>query len=229
MSPVAIAFLSLFALLVVWLLTSFHFRVIWSETSRVIAFRWLFVTIGTDLKRKRFQLSLFGLRVFSRATDRRKPKKKKKQKPKKKKKKKRKRGRFSIRQLWRERDLIVEVIRIAFRFIVNLIRRIRIDRLHVEAQIATPDPAWTGFLYGTLAGITYPLNAAVPSISLAVRPDFESDRPTVNGELAIHLRLIHPVGGVIRLLFALPKWRLIRVLWKNRRRKSKIKEKQKGG
>lgn len=71
--------------------------------------------------------------------------------------------------------------------LAGLLRPVRFHRLHVDADVGLSDPAGTGQLYGLLAPVIYALPRS-PSVSIAVRPDF--DGPRLEGEVAASLRVI---------------------------------------
>ena len=124
-------------------------------------------------------------------------------------KRRRRRGRSgnapSVRQLWRDRRRILATLRAFF-------GRIRLRRLRVGAVIASPDPAWTGWL----SGLAYAGRGALPErvrLGVRLRPDFTSETPEVEGELAVRLQ------PWILAALALRVWWIVRRARRARRRR----------
>ncbi|MCK4245022.1 MAG: DUF2953 domain-containing protein [Candidatus Omnitrophica bacterium] len=134
-------------------------------------------------------------------------------------KKKKKKGRgFEIFDLWREKDLLSRVLCIFFRFLKDILRCIHLDRFFVEADIATPDPALTGTIYGGLYAVCVSVNSISPNLKLKVQPDFQKEVPSGNADIAISTKAIDVVGAILKMFFALPKIKIIRTFIKRKRR-----------
>ncbi|MFQ6031643.1 MAG: DUF2953 domain-containing protein [Candidatus Zixiibacteriota bacterium] len=127
-----------------------------------------------------------------------------------------KKKRFEVLDLWKERDLLNRVLRILLQFLKDMVRRIHLDKVVVEADIATPDPALTGFIYGGLYALSVPTNFIAPNIRIKVQPDFENEIPYGRAEMALSTRLINVLGATLKMFFALPKIEIIRTFIKRR-------------
>ena len=188
-----------------------HLHLILNEKRKSITFGWLFIILGANLKAKTFELRLFNQRIVSgRFREKRKEKVKKAEKKKKKK--------FEVLDLWKERDLLSRVLCIFFRFLKDMLRRIHLDRFFVEADIATPDPALTGTIYGGLYAVCVSVNSISPDLRLKVQPDFQKEVPSGNADIAISTKAIDVVGAILKMFFALPKIKIIRTFIKRKRR-----------
>ena len=182
-----------------------------NEQKRSIAFGWFFIVLGANLKTKTFELHFFNQRIVSR-----KFREKRKEKVKKVKKKKKKR--FEVLDLWKEKDLLSRVLRIFLRFLKDMLKSINLDKAFLDVDIATPDPALTGTIYGGLYPVCASVNSISPKLSLDVRPDFINEIPRTRAEAALSTRLINTLGATLRMFFALPKIRIIRTFLKIKRR-----------
>jgi hypothetical protein len=210
-----------FCLIVLVLLLLFlpvRLHLILDEKKRVISLGWLFMMLGTDLVSKTFELRLFSQRIISLRF--RKKTKEKDEVKKVKKGKKKGRG-FDVIKLWKEKDLLTQVFFIFFLFLKDILRSIRVNRFWVDADIATPDPALTGVIYGGLYALSYPTNFVSPHIRIKIRPDFENDIPRGKGEVAFTTRLINTIGAILRMFFALPKIRIIKIFLKRKKEVNK--------
>jgi hypothetical protein len=214
----AILYLILFFLIVLILLGLFlpvRLHLILDEKKRSVSLGWFFMMLGADLLSKTFELRLFNQRIISRKM-RKKPKEKKEVK---KVKKIRKKGRgFEILDLWKEKDLLSRVLCIFFRFLKDMFRSIRLDRLFVDADIATPDPALTGTIYGGLYPVCLSVNSISSDLRLKIQPDFEGEIPRGKVEVAFSTRLINTVGATLKMFFALPKIKIIKTFVRRKRR-----------
>ncbi len=192
-----------------------HLHLILNEKRKSISLGWFFMVLGADLVSKTFELRLFSKRIISRTM--RKKRKEKEEVKKVKKKKKKGRG-FDVSDLWKERDLLSRVLCIFFRFLKDMLRRIHLDRFFVEADIATPDPALTGTIYGGLYAVCVSVNSISPNLRLKVQPDFQKEVPSGNADIAISTKAIDVVGAILKMFFDLPKIKIIRTFIKRKRR-----------
>jgi len=192
-----------------------HLHLILNEKRKSISLGWFFMVLGVDLASKTFELRLFSQRIISRTM--RKKRKEKEEVKKVKKKKKKGRG-FDVSDLWKERDLLSRVLCIFFRFLKDMLRRIHLDRFFVEADIATPDPALTGTIYGGLYAVCVSVNSISSNFNLKVQPDFQKEVPSGNADIAISTKAIDVVGAILKMFFALPKIKIIRTFIKRKRR-----------
>jgi hypothetical protein len=164
---------------------------------------------------KTSELRLFNQRIISRKMGK-KPKDKAK-KIEEKKKKKKGRG-LEIMDLWKERDLLPKVVVVILRFLRDVLKNIRLNQLFLAADIATPDPALTGTIYGGLYPVCASVNSFSPKVSLELQPDFINQIPRGRADVAVSTRLINTCGAILRMFFALPKTRIIRTILKIKRR-----------
>ena len=204
-----------FVLILIGLFLSVRLHLILNEQVKSITFGWFFIILGANLKAKTFELRLFSQRIISGKL--RKKQKEKEEVKKAKKKKKKGRG-FEIFDLWREKDLLSRVLCIFFRFLKDILRCIHLDRFFVEADIATPDPALTGTIYGGLYAVCVSVNSISPNLKLKVQPDFQKEVPSGNADIAISTKAIDVVGAILKMFFALPKIKIIRTFIKRKRR-----------
>jgi len=207
--------LSIFLLLIVVitsivLFSSIFFRLVLDDKRKRGSLNWLFGSFFWDWSAKKTGFDLFNQRIWSGTL-------KKKEKPKKEKKKKKK---LNYIALWQEKDVMAKTAKIALSSVSDLLRKSKLEKLLLDARIATPDPALTGVMYGGISSISFPLQTFVRNASIKVYPDFETDLPKAKGEISVKTKLLDIFWILIRTLFLLPKIaiiRLIRKLKKSRR------------
>jgi len=214
----SVLYLIIFFVVVLILLGLFlpiRIHLILDEKKKSVSLGWFFMMLGADFVSKTFELRFLNQRIISRKL---RKKRKEKEVVKKAKKIKKKRRGFDVSDLWKEKDLLTRVLVVFVRFIRDMLRSIRLNRFFVEADIATPDPALTGTIYGGLYALSVPTNFVSPNIRLKVQPDFENEIPRGRAEVAFNTRLVNAIGATLRMFFALPKIRLIRTFLKVKRR-----------
>lgn len=192
------------------LLVPIRLQLILNDRKKSVIFSWLIVDLDSNLKEKTFELSLFNQNII-----RKKFKKKAKEKIKKAKKKGRK---LNIVDLWHKRDLLFQVIPIVLRFFLDIIRAIRWDKLFVEVDVATPDPALTGVLYGGLCVVKGSTDYFLPHAHIKLRPDFVNQFPRGSAETVFRIRLLNVVAPVSKMFFAMPKIKIVRTFLATKRR-----------
>ncbi len=192
------------------LLVPIRLELILNDRKKLIAFSWLWIDVGSNLKEKAFELSLFNQKVI-----RKEFKKKAKEKVKKAKKKGRK---LNISDLWHKRDLLFQVIPIVLRFFLNILRAIRWDRFSVDVNMATPDPALTGILYGQLCAVRYSTDCFFPNARIRVQPDFVNQLPRGSAETVFSIRPLNIIAPVLKMFFAMPKIQLVKTFILKKRR-----------
>lgn len=85
-------------------------------------------------------------------------------------------------------------------------RAIKIDRLHLQMQVASADAAATGLLYGqimALAGMIYPFlaqNFKIKDCRIVIEPDFEHQKLAWTGALSAAVRPIRLMAIAVRHL-----------------------------
>lgn len=104
------------------------------------------LSLGYDSLEKRLKVRWLGLRI-TRGLGRAKPKKS----PKSTTGKKKPRGPFALRPIWRQRDLVRELIQKVLGFALEVCRTLSFR--DSEATFSLPDPMWNGMLYGVLSNI----------------------------------------------------------------------------
>jgi hypothetical protein len=210
-------FLAVFSFLIlVILLTPLRLRLILNDRTRAVALGWFAIQVGCDLKERTFVLYLGSraiMRKESKKTEEREPKKKETAED-----KDRKESKFSLADLWRERDLADKVIRTGLRLLWDILRSIRWDKLLLEVDLSTPDPALTGFLYGELCIVKYSTESVFPRARIEVRPDFLNELPRVSAESVLSLRPISVTLPLTKAFFAIPKIRIIKLIILSKRR-----------
>ncbi len=207
-----------FVLVLCALLLPVSVRVVLNDRRKSISLGWFFVMWRVDLVSKTSELRLFSQRIISRKMEK-KPKEKAKKIEKKKKSRKKKKGRgFDVLVLWSEKNLLPKVLSAVVRFLKDVLRGIRFDRFFLEADVATPDPALTGTIYGGLYPICTSINAISPRLSLELRPDFANNTPRGSAEVVLSSRPINTFKATLRMFFALPKIKMIRTILKMKRR-----------
>lgn len=192
------------------LLVPIRLQLILNDRKKLIAFRWLWIDLESNLKEKVFELRLFNQKIIQK-----KFKKKTKEKIKKAKKKGRK---LNILDLWHKRDLLFQVIPILLRFFLNILRATQWDKLFLEVDVATPDPALTGVLYGGLCAVKGSTDYFLPHAHIKLRPDFVNQFPRGSAEAIFTTRLFSILGPVSRMFFALPKIKIVRTFLATKRR-----------
>ena len=111
--------------------------------------------------------------------------------------------------IWRERALILMIVRRLVSSLVRLIKMPRFDRLKAEIDIATPDPALTGILFGAV----YQLRAIhnPPRRVIMVRSDFENDRPEFDLSCRLSISPIMVIYESFYIIIRLPWLRIYKV------------------
>ncbi|MCK4404819.1 MAG: DUF2953 domain-containing protein [candidate division Zixibacteria bacterium] len=181
-----------------------------NDRKKLIAFRWLWIDLESNLKEKVFELRLFNQKIIQK-----KFKKKTKEKIKKAKKKGRK---LNIVDLWHKRDLLFQVIPILLRFFLNILKAIRWDKLFLEVDVATPDPALTGVLYGGLCAVKGSTDYFLPDAHIKFRPDFFNRFPRGSAETVFSIRMLNVVAPVSKMFFAMPKIKIVKTFILKKRR-----------
>lgn len=195
--------LVLLALVALVLVSYLRLETCLSEREQVFRVRWLGSSIVFEVQKREVSWWILSWRML------RKPLGARRAKPKElreKEEEKKPRDRFSLKPLLSERQRIRDLWRY-FR------RSIHLEHLELNARLATPDPVWTGTLYGLVSSVIYPLKAFYPKARLLVRADFAHELPS--GTLDLRLGVY-----VFRLaVLGLKAFPLIRKLRQDRNRK----------
>jgi hypothetical protein len=215
MSPAVFVLLAAFAILVLAaLLVPVRLQLILSDRRRSITIGWLALRAGRDLKDRAFVLHLRD-RTIVRKQSRKTRREKAKERPQEQQKKKR--G-FKLADLWEERDLAQTSIQAGLRFLWEVLKSIRWDKLLLELDVSTPDPALTGLLYGELCAVKYLTEHAFPQVQIDVRADFTREVPGAEAESIISIKPLNVLVPLSKLFLALPKIRIIKLLLRKKRR-----------
>jgi len=101
--------------------------------------------------------------------------------------------------------------------LVRLIKTPHLDRLKAEIDVATPDPALTGVLYGAV----YQLRAlhSPPGRVIIVRSDFESDRPEIDLSCRLSISPVVVIFESFYIIIRLPWLRIYKVYREIRKRR----------
>ena len=99
--------------------------------------------------------------------------------------------------------------RTAWRESRRMLRHLHVDRLRLDAVIASDDPAWTGEAFGLGCVIADAIRRAWPQADVRLGVDFTTAEPSGSAELALRLRPVRLVPGVARVGWA---------VWRERRR-----------
>ena len=218
---VAVGIVAVLAL--ICLVAPVRLRLSFNDRKRAVALRWLVIDLEGNLKERAFRLSLFDRSVITRKFKKSEEevKKTKKKRPKamgRVAKDKKKKSKLSLHDLWLRKKLVLRVIRVAFRFLVEILRTIQWDKLCLEVDVATPDPALTGILFGQLCAVKYSANHFFPSARIEVRHDFVNQLPSGSAETVFSLRPLNVVAPASKMFLALPKIQIVKALIELKRR-----------
>jgi hypothetical protein len=199
-----------------------HIRLAAGKGASKFGIRYLCFDIGIDNSTRTTTIKIFGMSVVQHISTetpeekaRRKEqniarkqakKTKKQQKIAKKREKKRK---MTPGNMWEVMQDHPGTIRKWLEQIVLLVYRIitasRIDHLRADVVIATPDPYWTGMMVGAAEALRGNI-LWLPRVSINVRPDFETERPSGTISLSATYRMYRLTWAVVRFLWRVPKW-----------------------
>lgn len=161
----------------------------WGDEQRGFAVAGPGLRVSFDARAHTTELRLLAWRVghwTSPAERRKKPQRRRR----------RARPRPAPRKLWAERWRVIAALRAFF-------RRLHVRRLWLEATLATPDPALTGWL----TGAAYAVRAVTPrSVQRAVslQPDFASESPRLALDASVRVQPLHAAVLAVRM------WRVVR-------------------
>jgi len=99
--------------------------------------------------------------------------------------------------------------RVAWREARRMLRHLHVDRLRLDAVVASDDPAWTGEAFGFSCVVAEAIRAAWPQAEVRLGVDFTATQPSGAAELALRLRPVRLLPGVARVGWA---------YWRERRR-----------
>ena len=218
---VAVGIVAVLAL--ICLVAPVRLRLSFNDRKRAVALRWLVIDLEGNLKERAFRLSLFDRSVITRKFKKSEEevKKTKEKRPRTKgeiEEGKKKKSKLGLLDVWSRKELVLRVIRVAFRFLVEILRTIRWDKLRLEVDVATPDPALTGILFGQLCAVKYSANHFFPGARIEVRHDFVNQLPRGNAETVFSVRPANVVVSASKMFLALPKIQIVKALIELKRR-----------
>jgi hypothetical protein len=175
------------------------------------------ITMKGNLKEKALELRFLNqaiVRKRLKKKDEVEEKRKKEVKPKGEKKK----SRFNLQFLWEEKELLLQVIKVVLNSLWNILKGIRWNRLYTELEVATPDPALTGVLYGQLCAVKYSTERFFPKARILVKPDFINQLPRGCAESEFSIRPLSVVISLSKMFFTIPKIRIVKAFVLKKRR-----------
>jgi len=209
-----------------------HVAMDWGSGGKRFQVRYLCLEIGYDKSLDGTRVKLFGVTVFHKISTVEKATKaqiteeettEKAEKVEKKRKKKLTMGDWW--EVWREHSDTMKIwLKQIMLLIYRVIRALRIDCIKINAVIATPDPYWTSVIYGYAEAVGWGLRM-IPRVEITLNPDFKTDRPRGDIQLAVTYRMYRMTWAVVRFLWAVPKWDSIRMIRRLRRRRKDAKKK----
>jgi hypothetical protein len=198
------------------LLAPVRLRLIMNDHRRTVSLGWLLIQVTHDLKERTYVLYLGSraiMRKRSKTTEERESKKKKSTEDMESKKSK-----FKLTDLWRERDFVEKIIRASLSLVWEILRSIRWNKLLLDLDLSTPDPALTGFLYGELCAVKHTTELVFPRAQIEVTPDFINELPKMSAESVLSLRPVRVAIPLAKVFFAIPKIRIIKLIILSKRR-----------
>lgn len=219
----AVALGTVAILTLVCLVAPIRLRLTLNDKKKSLALSWLVMDVEGNLKEKSFGLDLFHQRIITRkfkkpGEDVKKTETKKSKAEEEIDKEKKKKSKLRPLDLWIKKELLVRVLRIAFRFLADLLRAIRWDELSLEVDVATPDPAFTGIFYGQLCALKHSTDYLLPNARVLVQPDFVNQLPKGNAETVFSVRPVNIIVSASKMFLALPKIQIVKTLIQIRRR-----------
>jgi|GEM_PF-1290767 len=213
--------LGIFAVLtLIFLAVPVRLRLTFSDRKRSLTLSWLVMDVEGNLKEKTLRLSVFDQGIITKRFKKSEEdsKKTKEEKLREKRKAEKKKSKLSLLDLWLKRELVLRVIWVALRFVLDLLRAIRWDKLGLEVDVATPDPALTGILYGQLCALKHSADYLLPNAQVRVQPDFVNQLPRGSAETVFSIRPVNVVVPVSKMFLALPKMQIVKTLIEIKRR-----------
>lgn len=125
-----------------------------------------------------------------------------------------KKGKVNYIILWKKKDVILKTLKIALRSFVDMLRKTKIERLSLSLRVATPDPAFTGILYGGLSSLSYSLLPSLPLREVNLYPDFQAEIPRANLEISLKTRFFYMLWVGVKTFLLLPKISLVKTIRK---------------
>lgn len=124
-------------------------------------------------------------------------------------------NRVILKMIWTERGVLWRLTKIILVGLKDLFFAIRIDNLYANITLATPDPSYTGILYGALQPFT--LFNKPPNRIICFTPDFMGGKISLDAFLKISIRPLRLLPTLVGILRALPYRDLKRIYSEMRR------------
>ena len=118
-------------------------------------------------------------------------------------------NRLILRMLWDEKGLLWDLTKIVAVGLYELYRAVRIDRFYINMTIATPDPSYTGVLYGVLQPFT--LFNKPPDRMIIFTPDWMGEKISLDADIYVSVHPIRLMIIAVRTLRKLPVREMMRV------------------
>jgi hypothetical protein len=125
-----------------------------------------------------------------------------------------KKGKVNYIILWKKKETILKTVKIILKFLIDMLRKTRLERFSLSLEVATPDPALTGMIYGGLSSLSYSLQPFLPLREVNIYPDFEVETPKANLEVSLKTRLFYVLWTGIKTFLLLPKLSLLKTIRK---------------
>jgi hypothetical protein len=84
------------------------------------------------------------------------------------------------------------------------------ERFELNARLATPDPLWTGMLYGLVSSVIYSLKAIYPKARLHIKADFAHEWPRGTLAVALSIRVFRVAVLAVKAVQLMRKLRVYR-------------------
>lgn len=196
--------LAIFILLWILFFSYIFIQLILKDETKRASFTWLGCGFYLDWSSQKTGFYLFGLKVLTSSM-----KKKQVQI-----KKAGKKGKVNYIILWKKKDAIIKTLKIALRSLVDMLRKTRLEKFSLSLRVATPDPALTGILYGTLSSLNYSLQPFLPGGGVYLYPDFQAETPKADLEISLKARSFQVLWVGVKTFLLLPKISLLKTIRK---------------
>lgn len=174
------------ALAVTLLVSYLRLETLLSEREQSFRLRWLGNKFVVEVQKREVSWWFFAWRIFRKPLGTRQTKTKKEKKYSEDEEENKPREKMSLKTLLEERQRLHNLWR-------YFKRSIKLKRFELNARLATPDPVWTGMLYGMVSSIIYPLKAFYPKAKVRLQPDFAHELPSGTLELTFSIRIFRIV------------------------------------
>jgi len=195
---------AIFILLWILFFSHIYVHLILKDETKRASFTWLGCGFYLDWSAQKISFYLFNLKILSSSLRKKRMQVKKAGKT----------GKVNYIILWQKKDTIIKTLKIALRSSVDMLRKTKLNRFSLSLRVATPDPAFTGILYGGLSSLSYSLQPFLPGGSVYLYPDFQAETPRANLEISLKTRFFHALWIGFKTFLLLPKTSLVKTLRK---------------